>query len=265
MTYRTRKIDGRRFARIVTATAFALAACESGVEVDPLSRPEAASVTVSPSAVECSSLGETFPLEAHVLDLAGETTAATITDWQYDPGVVELTEAFGSGRWEFTCIGNGATRVTALYTGAAGRTLSSGADVTVQQVPTGLAVGVDLFRAASVEGVRLGALGEQVELLAWSVDALGSPLRAPESAARVLDGPVGWTPRDENIVSASGGAITAVSDGRTTVDVVAGDLIGSIRIEVDATLELEPCVIGPDDTLTKNCAATRMTVAQEGG
>ncbi|MDH5759042.1 MAG: Ig-like domain-containing protein [Gemmatimonadota bacterium] len=190
-------------------TAVVMASLRSGVkggaEVTVLQR--IARVDVSPGSVLLRSLGDTLRLRASVVDRLSVALVGEPVAWESSDSSVATVSADGL----LTSVNNGNVTVTATASG-----VIASVDVTVAQVPRGLAV--------SPEFVVLQSVGSAAQLTASLVDSLGSPISAEVAQ---------WASADPGIAGVSAaGEVVAAAEGVTRVVATAGNFTGVVAISV---------------------------------
>ena len=188
--------------RLLSLIVFALAACDSGSEPDPI--PTA--ITVSPTSATLSSLGKTATFTARITDENGETYDETVT-WSSSDMAVFTVTAEGVA----TSVGNGSGTLTASF-----QNLSATASVVVAQVP--------VLIVLSPDSGRLSSLGETESFTATITDANGA--EAPGAAT------LSSSDTDVFTVDADG-RVTAVANGSGTLTASFENLSATAPVVVE--------------------------------
>jgi uncharacterized protein YjdB len=165
-------------------------------------------VSVTPSTVRFTALGQTVPLAATAHDANGFVVAGALVVWTSSDQAIATVD--NSGR--VAAVTNGATEVTGTVDGASGA-----ASVMVVQEAAEVVV--------TPGTVTLTALGATVQLSAEARDANGH---------RVADAHFTWTSSDAVIATVSElGLVTAVGNGGVTVHASAGAATGPAAVKVE--------------------------------
>ena len=169
--------------------------------------PTPVTVAIEPDTVGLNALGQTVRLAAEVRDRAGRAMEGVAVSWSSGDTLIATVDSSGL----VTAAGNGTTTVAAEADSASGQ-----AAVTVMQS----AGSVVLSPATDTI-----APGDTLRLAASAFDGNGHVIDATE---------FDWSSSDVSVarVDASG-LVTAVSEGRTTVTAVAGDVQGTAEIRVE--------------------------------
>ena len=169
--------------------------------------PTPATVAIEPDTVGLNALGQTVRLAAEVRDRAGRPMEGVAVSWSSGDTLVATVDSAGL----VTAAGNGTTTVAATADSASGRVA-----VTVMQS----AGSVVLSPATDTISP-----GDTLRLAASAFDDNGHVIDATE---------FDWSSSDVSVarVDASG-LVTAVSEGRTTVTAIAGDVQGTAEIRVE--------------------------------
>ncbi|MXZ74311.1 MAG: hypothetical protein F4Z03_04250, partial [Gemmatimonadetes bacterium] len=167
-------------------------------------------ITIEPTEVAFTAIGETVQLNATVQDRNGQTIEGANVTWRSSDTEVARVSTTGL----VTSTGNGTTRITAR----SGSTEQS-VTVRVMQTPTGIAI--------EPSEVNLTAIGETIQLIAKVVDPNN---RTIEGAA------VTWQSSDASAATVSAdGLVTAVNNGTATITATSGDLSASSDVTVMQT------------------------------
>lgn len=181
-----------------------LAACGGEDGTEP---PVVATVTVSPTYIELSALGETHQLAVTVLDQHGQPVTGSPVTWASSDNAVAAVTEIGL----VTAIGNGRTTVTAT-SGTATGTVA----VTVAQLP----VSMDVSPAADT----LFAVGDTLRFTARPVDANGNI---------VANATIAWSSTDEAVATIDAtGLATAVGDGSADITAMIRGLTAAAAVTV---------------------------------
>ena len=168
--------------------------------------PRATTVTVTPSNVEMTSLGETEHLGAEVVDQYGAVMPGVDVTWS--SSAATIAEVFASGLVKAT--GNGTATVTATAAEATGT-----ATVKVMQATARVTVSPYLDTVPAGDTVRLTAVAFD------------------ENSYAVEDAEFTWSSSEESVATVDqSGLVGAVSDGFATVTATAGDVDGEAWIVV---------------------------------
>jgi trimeric autotransporter adhesin len=155
-----------------------------------------ASVRLTPGTVTLPALRDTVTLRADVLDARGNAVAGGTVQWSTSNAAVATVSPAGL----VTAMGNGSAAITAT----AG-SVNGAAQVSVQQTPHALRV--------SPGTITIAALTDTVRLTATVLDARDQPIAAA---------PVTWSSSNAAVATVSGGVVTAVSNGTTTITATSG-------------------------------------------
>lgn len=191
------------------------------------------SITLSPTSLSFSSLGDTATVSAVVRDANGAEIQDATVSWSSSETTVATV---GAGL--VAAAGEGTATVTA-YAGQVSASLM----VSVTQVPS--------FITIAPDPVVLNGPGDTLTVVGTVRDAGGSGI-AGESVA--------WSSGDESVLTvASDGLITAVASGTTTVSATSG----SLSAAVTATVTVTPASIAlvPDSVELSNLGDTLTLVA----
>lgn len=214
-----RRPEPRRAASAWTAAVPILAlalivACGGDDEAAPTEPPEppvATTVSISPAAVDLSSLGETLQLTAAVVDQNSQTMAGAPVSWTISDNSVATVSAGGL----VTAVQNGSATVTAASGSAAGT-----ASITVAQ----RAARVDV----SPDAHTFSALGDSVRLT-------GAPVDANDNG--VGDVTITWSSQDDAVATVdSDGLVTAAGNGTTSITAQAGAASGAAAVAVSQVI-----------------------------
>lgn len=197
---------------IVSLLSAALVAVISCGGDDGPSEPQVpATINVSPSSAELSSLGETLQLNATVLDQNGQAIAGAAVSWATSDDAVATVNATGV----VTAVQNGSATITATSGSATGA-----AALSVVQRPAQITVSPD---AAMFESI-----GDTVRLTAQAADANGNA---------VPDASLNWTSADDAVATVDeGGLVTAAGNGSASITATAGSARGSAAITVSQVI-----------------------------
>ena len=196
---------------LVLALIVACGGDDEAAPTEPPEPPVATTVSISPAAVDLSSLGETLQLTAAVADQNGQAMAGAPVSWTTSDNSV----ASVSGGGLVTAVANGSVTVTATSGSAAGT-----AAVTVAQ------------RAARVDvsptSVEFSALGDSVQLTA-------APFDANDSA--VEDATVTWSSEDDAVATVdANGLVTAAGNGTANITAQADAASGAAAVTVSQVI-----------------------------
>ena len=211
-----------------TATITAAAGSASGTATVTVAQ-EVSAVAVTP-VEDTVVAGDTLRLAAEATDANGHPVAGAEFDWASGDTAVAVVDATGLA----TGVGAGEAEVTATAAEVTGRA----ALTVVAPVPTTVAVTPDT--------VALTALGQTEQLTAEVRDQIG----------RVIEGEaVSWSSADTLVATVdSGGLVTAVGGGATTVSATAGEVSGAAVVNVMQSaysVVVSPAAdtVAPGDTL----------------
>ena len=168
--------------------------------------PRPATVTVSPSTVELTSLGASRQLGAEVLDQYGTAMPGAEVTWSSDDPNAARVSDMGLVR----AAGNGATTITA----AAGQAIGT-ATVKVMQAAASVTV------SPSVDTVEIS------DTVRFSAEAFD------ENGHTVVGAEFVWSSGDESVATVDGsGLVRGASPGAATITAAAEGIGGSARIVV---------------------------------
>ena len=191
-----------------------IVACGGDDEAAPTEPPEppvATTVSISPTAVDLSSFGETLQLTAAVADQNGQAMAGAPVSWTTSDNSVASVSAGGL----VTAVANGSATVTAASGSAAGT-----AAVTVAQQ----AARVDV----SPDAHTFSAIGDSVRLTAASFDANDNA---------VEDATVAWSSEDDAVATVdSSGLVTAAGNGTANITAQANAASGAAAVTVSQVI-----------------------------
>ena len=187
---------------------------DAGVTVEQ----DVVTVSISPSAAELSSLGESTVLTAIARDAGGSEIPGAEFDWQSSTESVATVGTDGS----VLARANGATIISASADG-----VSSEAQVTVEQQVVSISV--------APETVSLTSYGEEASLTATALDARGNA---------VVGASIDWASSASGIASVDlSGTVTAVANGSASVSATSGTISGSAGVTVQqvvASVTVDP-------------------------
>ncbi|WP_419161511.1 choice-of-anchor B family protein [Candidatus Palauibacter sp.] len=207
-----------RFPAPAVVCAAALSCGESPAEPAPPA-PQATSVSIRPSTIQLSALGETLQLAADVRDQSGRAIPGAQVAWSSSDSAVATVGAAGL----VTAVGNGAAEVTASSGEA-----SANVPVSVRQAAATAVI--------SPGQINLAALGDTARLSATVLDARGNVVR---------DANVGWSSSDPAIAAVdSTGLVAAVGNGEATVTATSGQAEAAIPVSIRQ--EAASAAISPD-------------------
>ena len=195
-------------------------ACGKDSPTKPLAVPEPERITITPSSVALSSIGQTAKLTATVYSNDNvEISGAALTWSSGSPGVATV-----DSEGLVTAIGNGTAQITARAGSA-----SQSIQVTVMQEAGRIDIEPDV--------ATLMSLGETVQLTASVVDQNGQ---------QVVGAVVTWSSGDEEVATVdNAGLVTAVSNGTAQITARAGSASQSIQVTVmqeAGRIDIEPDV-----------------------
>lgn len=196
-------------ASLLSAASVAVISC--GGDDGPSEPQIPATINVSPSSAELSSLGETLQLSATVLDQNGQTIAGATVSWASSDAAVATVDAAGV----VTSVQNGDATVTATSGSATGT-----ATLTVAQRAARVTV--------SPSAAMFESIGDTVRLTAEAADANGNAVRDPS---------LNWTSEDEAVATVDeGGLVTAAGNGNANITASSGNARGSAAIAVSQVI-----------------------------
>ncbi|MCY3706415.1 MAG: Ig-like domain-containing protein [Gammaproteobacteria bacterium] len=208
---------------LVLALIVACGGTDEAAPTEPPEPPVATTVSISPAAVDLSSLGETLQLTAAVADQNGQAMAGASVSWTTTDNSVASVSAGGL----VTAVANGSATVTATSGSAAGT-----AAVTVAQ----RAARVDISPAS----VEFSSLGDSVQLTA-------APFDANDNA--VEDATVTWSSEDDAVATVdASGLVTAAGNGTANITAQADAASGAAAVTVSQVI-VELDVVPPATTL----------------
>ena len=200
-----RPMAGEQTLLLASLIVLGLSAC--GQDDGPIDPPIPTSVTVLPTSATLSALHATQRFTATVHDQYGQAMANVAVSWAISDASVATVTSDGL----VTAVSNGHTGITV----SAG-TATGDAEVVVEQVVADISV--------SPLADTLIALGDTVRLSADGTDANGYSVEGVEFT---------WTIRDTLVATVdTGGLVTAVGNGITTVTVEADDVVVSASMTV---------------------------------
>jgi len=170
-----------------------------------------ATVSVLPAAVTFGALQSTRSITVTALD-SGGAPAFFAPQWTVSDSSVASVIATNTLR----SAGNGTATATVTVDGA-----SANVSVIVQQVPRTLILNPTTFKLVGYgQTLQLGAI-------VWDSNAVVIP-----------GSPVGWKGSDVAILTVStSGLVTSVGNGRTTIDALAGPLLGTVQANVSIPID----------------------------
>jgi Bacterial Ig-like domain (group 2)/WD40-like Beta Propeller Repeat len=194
--------------RLLPLVTLLSAACtKKSTTTPPLSDPVATAITLSPTSLTLTSLGESAALTATVLDQNGVAMSTATVAWSSSTTSVASVSVVGV----VTAVANGAVNVVAT-SGVATAT----APVSVEQAADSI--------AASTTSVQLSSVSDTLRVSAVVFDAGGSVM---------VNAPLVWMSSDAAIATVSPeGVITAVGVGNATVVATSGTATVSIPVTV---------------------------------
>lgn len=196
---------------LVLALIVACGGDDGAAPTEPPEPPVATTVSISPAAVDLSSLGETLQLTAAVADQNAQAMAGAPVSWTTTDNSVASVSAGGL----VTAVANGSATVTATSGSATGT-----AAVTVAQ----RAARVDISPAS----VEFSSLGDSVQLTA-------APFDANDNA--VEDATVTWSSEDDAVATVdSSGLVTAAGNGTANITAQADAVSGAAAVTVSQVI-----------------------------
>ena len=169
--------------------------------------PTPTTVAIEPDTVGLNALGQTVRLAAEVRDRAGRAMEGVAVSWSTGDTLVATVDATGL----VTAAGNGTTTVAATADSVSGQ-----AAVTVMQSAGSVVLSPTTDTIAP---------GDTLRLAASAFDGNGHVIDATE---------FDWSSSDVSVARVDeSGLVTALSEGRTTVTAVAGDVRGTAEIRVE--------------------------------
>ncbi|MCH7532172.1 MAG: serine hydrolase [Gemmatimonadetes bacterium] len=194
----------------MTFLLVSLAGCDrtgSPTDTDGPQPPTATAVSISPTTLSFSSVGETRQLTATVRDQNGHTMGGATVSWASANTQVATVSSSGL----VTAVGDGSATITASSGSAKASTA-----VTVLQV----AVSIELSDTA----LRFWELGDTAQITATARDQNGNAL---------TDDGMMWATSDSTIAKVSDGVVTAISPGTATIIASAGQVSAGSFVSVD--------------------------------
>ena len=188
-------------------------ATEPGSGTDPGPEPDGqvAAISVSPSELTLTSLGEARTLSATARDASGSQVSGVTFAWRSTRSGVATVNS--SGR--VTAAGNGTAQVIVTQSGVSGGPADTVA-ITVRQEAAGVVV-----TPASLSLVE----GNQASLQATVKDALGSTISGAS---------VNWRSRNSGVATVNGGGtVSAAATGSTTIEASSGGAMGTSGVTVE--------------------------------
>ena len=203
-------VDGEGLVTATSAGETEITAASAGVTGRAsltVVAPVATTVAITPDTVTLTAFGQSSQLGAEVRDQGGRVMEGVAVSWSSGDTLVATVDSGGM----VTAAGNGTTTVAATADSASGM-----AAVTVMQSAGSVVL------APATDTI---APGDTLRLAASAFDGNGHVIDATEFE---------WLSSDVSVarVDASG-LVTALSEGRTTVTAVAGDLQGTAEISVE--------------------------------
>jgi len=195
--------------RIRLTALLLLVACET-----PTAIPVATSVSISPTTLSFTAIGETATVVATVKDQNGVAMGTARVEWMTtDESVVSISSEGPVSSITVTAVGTGTATIVA------------------SSDPVGVTAGVTVVQeAASVElssdSLTFLTLGDTTRLTATVRDENGNPID---------DATVNWSSSDDNTATVSStGLVTSVQGGTATITVTSDDvhIDSSVRISV---------------------------------
>ena len=197
----------------VTATSGSVEA-SANITVEQVAR----SISVQPTEVTFSAIGDTATLTATVTDSNGNEIANASVAWATSDGSVATVDSTGL----VTAVGVGEASVTATS-----GSVEASVDITVAQA----------VHSLSVHPTELGfsAIGDRATLVATATDVNGN---------EIANAPVVWTTSDTSVATVdSAGLVTAAGVGEASVTATSGDIEASADVtvtQVAHSISVEP-------------------------
>jgi Tol biopolymer transport system component len=200
--------------RLLPLVTLFFAACTKTTTEPPVSDPVATTITLSPTSLSLTSLGESATLAATVLDQNGVVMSAAAVAWSSSAASVVSVSMVGV----VTAVANGAVNVAATF-GAA----TASASVRVDQAADSIAL--------SAADVQLSGVGDTVRASGIVFDAGGSV---------VVNASLVWTSSNPAVATVSlDGVITAAGVGNATVSATSGTATATISVTVTLAVASE--------------------------
>lgn len=201
---------------VVAISTFVTAACSGDGGTAP--DPEPASVSITPSSIELTALGEQAQLVASALDPSGRPITTPVAWSTSNSAVANVSNG------SVTATGPGTATITAATKGR-----SANAQIVVRQTPHA----VSINRAADT----LRAINATRQLTAIVEDRRGAP---------IANEPVLWRSSLPSVATVSGsGLVTALTNGTTVISAESAGLTKTISIVVEQSVATLSIVEAP--------------------
>ncbi len=181
----------------------------SGTANITVAEPVPTRITIAPASHTLEAIGATVQLSATVRDQRNNAMSGQTITWSSGDEAVATV----SGAGLVTAVSNGMAEITAKS-----GSLSSGADITVEQVPAAIVIAVEL------DSTTLTDIDQTLQLTATVSDA---------NDATIEDAMVSWSSSDESVASVDAdGLVTPVSSGTADITAMAGEASESVTVTV---------------------------------
>ena len=181
----------------------------SGTANITVAEPVPTRIAITPSSHTLESIGATVQLTATVRDQRNNVMSGQTITWSSGDETVATVDGNGL----VTAVSNGMAEITAKSGG-----LSSGADISVEQVPAAIVITVE------PESATLTAIDQTLQLTATVSDA---------NEVAIEDAAVSWSSSDESVATVDeAGLVTPVSSGTADITASAGEVSQSVAVMV---------------------------------
>ena len=181
----------------------------SGTSNITVAEPVPTRIAVMPSSHTLEAIGATVQLTATVRDQRNNVMSGQTITWSSGDETVATVDGNGL----VTAVSNGMAEITAKSGG-----LSSGADISVEQVPAAIVITVE------PESATLTAIDQTLQLTATVSDA---------NEVAIEDAAVSWSSSDESVATVDEtGLVTPVSSGTADITASAGEVSQSVAVMV---------------------------------
>ncbi len=181
----------------------------SGTASITVAEPVPTRVAITPSSHTLEAIGATVQLSATVRDQRNNVMAGQTITWSSGNEAVATV----SGTGLVTAVSNGMAEVTAKS-----GSLSSGADITVEQVPAAIVIAVE------PDSTTLTDIDQTLQFTATVSDA---------NDVTIEDAMVSWSSSNESVATVDAdGLVTPVSSGTADITATAGEASESVTVTV---------------------------------